>query len=385
MLVPCDSEAFGGHYEGRRVLVTGHTGFKGAWLCEWLLRLGARVTGFSLPAPTRPALFDQLRLGQRIARHHEGDIRDSLALRGAFEAARPDFVFHLAAQPLVRLSYEQPQETFAVNVMGTVNVMECLRRLPKPCTAVLVASDKCYENSDHDIRRFQEDDPLGGSDPYSASKGAMEVAVQSYRRSFFSGPDALVRIASARAGNCIGGGDWARDRIVPDCIRALRAGEVVPVRNPLATRPWQHALEPLGGYLWLGARLHAAHACPGPLAGAFNFGPDPAAHRTVGELVGEALRHWPGGTWGAAAPPRALPASRFLALNVDKAADVLGWRPVWDFRATVAETVGWYRRDSAQPDGHGCLAYTQAQIARYTAQARALGAPWAGEPILAAA
>ena len=367
--------AFHDQYRGRSVLVTGHTGFKGAWLCEWLVGLGARVTGFSLPAPTRPALSEQLRIAQRIARHVEGDIRDLAALGKAFSQAQPDFVFHLAAQPLVQFSYEHPLETFAVNVMGTANVLECLRRLECPCAAVLVASDKCYENADQAIYGFREDDALGGSDPYSASKGAMEIAVQSYRRSFFSGPDAAVRVASARAGNCIGGGDWARDRIVPDCMRALAAGQPVNVRHPGAVRPWQHVLEPLGGYLLLGAELFAAHAEPGALAGAFNFGPGAEAIRTVGELVAETLAHWPGGRWRECPWSDAAPESNFLALNVEKAAGVLGWRPVWNFRETVIETASWYRHVRRQPQA--CLEFTAGQIARYTARASALGLPWA--------
>ena len=208
----------------------------------------------------------------------------------------------------------------------------------------------------------------------------MEVAVQSYRRSFFSGPDALVRIASARAGNCIGGGDWAQDRIVPDCVRSLAAGKPVAVRNPGAVRPWQHVLEPLGGYLWLGAKLAAHHADPGPLAGAFNFGPGAEASRTVGELVGETLRHWPGGSWQDCAPAKTVAESRLLALNVDKAASVLGWRPVWNFRDTVAETIRWYRHDAERPEPVARMNAAAAQIARYCRSAAAVGAPWLTRP-----
>ena len=370
-------EDFAGRYRGRRVLVTGHTGFKGAWLCEWLLGLGAEITGFSLPAAS-PSLFTQGQWASHLARHVEGDIRDLSALENVFRHTRPDFVFHLAAQPLVRLSYTQPLDTFAVNVLGTANVLECLRRLEAPCAAVLVASDKCYENPDHEIHAFAEDEPLGGSDPYSASKGAMEIVVQSYRRSFFSAPGCPVRIASARAGNCMGGGDWAADRIVPDCIRALSAGCPVEIRNPLAVRPWQHVLEPLSGYLTLGAQLSEALDAPGPLAGAFNFGPGAGSNRTVGELVTETLRLWPGGRWQKRPQPDTTAAEcRVLALSIEKAESVLGWRPVWNFRETVAETVQWYRHAQAHPAPADCREQTAAQIACYSAQACALGVPWA--------
>ncbi|MEO0054349.1 MAG: hypothetical protein RLZZ50_296, partial [Verrucomicrobiota bacterium] len=224
--------AFSDTYRGKRVFITGHTGFKGAWLAEWLLQLGAEVTGYALPPPTEPSLFAQLGLASRL-RHIEGDVRDLPALRAAIDSAKPDFVFHLAAQPLVRLSYEQPVETYATNVMGTVHVLEALRLAGRPSTLVVVTTDKCYENREW-LHGYREEDPMGGFDPYSSSKGAAELVVSAYRRSFFSGPDSLVRVASARAGNVIGGGDWALDRIVPDCIRALARGESIPVRNKIA-------------------------------------------------------------------------------------------------------------------------------------------------------
>ena len=371
-------EDFRDAYRGKRVLVTGHTGFKGTWLCEWLHLLGAEVTGFSLPAASL-SLFAQGCWQEHLADHIEGDIRDLPALEKVFTRTRPNFVFHLAAQPLVRLSYAQPLDTFTVNVMGTANVLECLRRLQNPCAAVLIASDKCYENPDHEIHAFAEDEPLGGSDPYSASKGAMEIVVQSYRRSFFSEPACPVRIASARAGNCIGGGDWAADRIVPDCVRALSAGQPVEIRHPFAVRPWQHVLEPLGGYLSLGAQLSAALDAPGPLAGAFNFGPGAGSNRTVGELVTEILRHWPGGRWQKRPQPGAAAECRTLALSIEKAGEILGWRPVWNFRETVAETVQWYRHDREGQPPAACRERTAAQIVRYADQARALGVPWASQ------
>lgn len=358
-------------YRGKRVLITGHTGFKGAWLGEWLLALGAKVTGYALPPATQPALFEQLGLATRLG-HVEGDVRDLAAIRQTVEKARPDFIFHLAAQPLVRLSYREPVETFSTNVMGTVNLLEALRLVNLPCTVIVVTTDKCYEN--HETGRpYAEGDALGGHDPYSASKGATELVVSAYRRSYFSGEESVVRLASARAGNVLGGGDWAVDRIVPDCIRALHRGETIPVRNKIATRPWQHVLEPLGGYLWLGAQL-AAQPAASPLASAFNFGPDPASNRTVIELVQEILRHWPG-RWEDRSDPTAVHEATYLSLNTEKAFRLLQWAPVWLFSETVAQTVQWYR--TAQGEATNIPALTAGQIASYSAAARDRGLLWA--------
>jgi CDP-glucose 4,6-dehydratase len=361
-------------YRGKRVLLTGHTGFKGAWLAEWLLDLGAEVTGYSLPPPTAPALFGQLDLARRL-RHREGDVRDAAKVRGVLGELQPDFVFHLAAQPLVRLSYAEPVETYAVNVMGTINVMEALRGLRKPCAAVMITTDKCYENREW-LHGYREDDALGGYDPYSSSKAAAEIAIAAYRRSFFH-PAALrrgdageppVALASARAGNVIGGGDWALDRIVPDCMRALARGEVLAVRNPAATRPWQHVLEPLGGYLTLGAALHAALRERNPaldaLAGPFNFGPDVDSNRPVHELVAEMLRHWPG-RWEDKSDARALHEAGRLHLTTEKAYHLLGWRPRWRFAETIARTTRWYR--GAHEDPANVPALTRADLAAYVA------------------
>lgn len=338
--------AFAGVYAGKRVLLTGHTGFKGAWLAEWLLSLGAEVTGFALPPPTTPSLFDQLGLAKRL-RHIEGDVRDLAAVRAVIEEARPDFVFHLAAQPLVRLSYEQPVETYATNVMGTVNVLEAVRLAARPCTVVAITTDKCYENKEW-VNSYREEDAMGGYDPYSSSKGAAELVIASYRRSYFSAPDSLVKLASARAGNVIGGGDWALDRIVPDCIRAIQRGETIPVRNKIATRPWQHVLEPLSGYLWLGACLSNSQlsAFNSHLTSAFNFGPALASNRTVAELVQEILKHWPG-EWADKSDPKAVHEAKLLNLATDKAHHFLGWEPAWPFTQTIEQTVGWYRAAAA--------------------------------------
>ncbi len=325
-------------FASARVLVTGHTGFKGSWLCEWLLSLGADVTGFALEAETTPALFTQLNLDRRL-RHVTGDVRDYAALGRLMEETQPRFVFHLAAQPLVRRSYREPRYTWETNVLGTVNLLESLRLVTGPCAAVIVTSDKCYENKEW-VHGYRETDPLGGHDPYSSSKAAAEVAVASWRTSFLSASP-RIRIASVRAGNVIGGGDWSEDRIVPDCVRALLAGRAINVRNPLATRPWQHVLEPTQAYLMLAAAL-AAHPTDARLEGAFNVGPDADSNRPVGDLVAAILDCWPGewvDTSGGEAPHEAS----LLHLDSAKIRAVLGWRPAWDFEQAVSRTIGWYR------------------------------------------
>jgi CDP-glucose 4,6-dehydratase len=379
-------------YSGKRVLVTGHTGFKGAWLCQWLLELGAEVHGLAL-APLEPSLFESLELaGRRRHRrmfsrwcgwttfesmelagrmkHNVQDIRDASRVEKLVREIRPEMIFHLAAQPLVRVSYAEPVRTFAVNVLGTVHVLEAVRAAQLACSIVVVTTDKCYEN-DGRARSFAESDPLGGHDPYSASKAAAELVTAAYRDSFFShGTD--VALASARAGNVVGGGDWAEDRIVPDCIRALEAGAPVPVRNPEFTRPWQHVLEPLGGYLLLGARLEEARGRKSAeeivrYAQAFNFGPQPDANRSVRELVEEVLRHWPG-SWKQIPQEKHLKEAPLLSLAIEKARERLGWRPRWDFSETVARTVSWYREYAARK-GKGSapamIDFTREQIGAY--------------------
>ena len=361
---------FGDAFRNRTVWLSGHTGFKGAWLTEWLLHLGARVRGFSLPPPTAPSLFEQLGLSKRME-HEEGDVRDRERVRASLCDAQPDFVFHLAAQPLVRRSYEEPVETYATNVMGTVHVLEALRHLEKPCAAVIVTTDKCYENREW-IYGYREDDPLGGYDPYSSSKGMAELAVSAYRRSFLRAPGP-VRVASARAGNVVGGGDWALDRIVPDCVRALLGGRSIPVRNRLATRPWQHVLEPLGGYLWLAVRLLPPEG--EALAGAYNFGPGAASNRSVAELVQEVLLHWPG-SWEDQTDPAAAHEAGLLQLSIDKARAYLQWSPVWDFAVTVRHTVGWYRDARMLKHAENFQRLTRQQIGLYGDAARSAGAVW---------
>jgi CDP-glucose 4,6-dehydratase len=360
---------FGGAYAGKKIFVTGHTGFKGSWLCEWLLQLGAKITGYSLPPETKPALFHQLDLKARLD-HLIGDVRDLPALRRAVRRARPDFVFHLAAQPLVRESYARPVETFATNLMGTVNLLEVLRAIEHPCASVFVTTDKCYENREWH-HGYREDDALGGHDPYSASKATAELAISSYRRAFFQ--QHPVKIASARAGNVIGGGDWATDRIVPDSIRALQKGRPIGVRNPYATRPWQHVLEPLGGYLWLAACLSQSPARTHLLASAFNFGPNLEANRTVRELEEEILKHWPG-KWVDQSDPRAVHEAHLLHLATEKAFHLLDWKPVWDFGRCVEQTVSWYRAVGKSPGLARQILL--GQVSDYAADASGKKLPW---------
>lgn len=357
---------FADSYRGRRVWLSGHTGFKGAWLAAWLRSLGAEVRGYALaPDETQP-LYAALGLGNFIESQFT-DIRDVAAVRKSLLDFQPDFVFHLAAQPLVRLSYEIPVETMATNVMGAVHVLDALRDLRKPCAAVMVTSDKCYENLETG-RPHEETDPMGGRDPYSASKGMAELAVSSYQRSFF-GSGHSVRVASARAGNVIGGGDLAVDRIVPDIIRARASGRPLAVRNPSSTRPWQHVLEPLSGYLWLGACLASPPlaSVPEEVETSFNFGPDAEAVRTVGDLVSDFARFWPD-LRVESGPPGPHEAAK-LGLSIAKASRVLDWSPVWAFSRTVERTLGWY---AVSNPSSACAA----DIGAYVADARQRGLKW---------
>lgn len=320
---------------GKRILVTGHTGFKGAWLCDWLLSLGAEVSGFALLPEAHQRLFTDLGLPGRMD-HATGDIRDSAALSARVADVRPDVVFHLAAQPLVLASYDDPVATWATNVMGAAHLMQALCALDAPCAVVMVTTDKVYENREW-VHPYREDDRLGGHDPYSASKAAMEIAVASWRRSFLK--DHPVRMATARAGNVIGGGDWAENRIVPDIVRALSMGKSVAVRNPRAVRPFQHVLEPLSGYLRLAERLAMA---PDGLGEAYNFGPEPADLMNVRALVEAALTHWPG-RWEDASNPTARHEAALLSLGIEAARNDLGYVPRWNTARAVAATLNWYR------------------------------------------
>lgn len=360
--------SFGDIYRGRRVLITGHTGFKGSWLALWLIRLGAEVAGFSIDVPTRPSNFELLGLEGRL-KHYTGDVKDCAHLAEVFDEFRPEIVFHLAAQALVRRSYADPAGTFETNTMGMVNVLECIRVRPWVEVAVLITSDKAYRN-DEWCWGYREVDPLGGHDPYSGSKSCADLVAQSYYQSFFR--DSPTRMAITRAGNVIGGGDWADDRIVPDCVRAWSQGEAVSVRSPMATRPWQHVLEPLSGYLALGAHLMREAQLSGE---AFNFGPDASVNQTVGELLDAMTKRWPGAHWAVPlGHENGGEEAMLLKLSCDKALHYLKWSAVLHFDETVAFTVDWYRTwlmaDSELYN------YALGQVDDYCRLARARGATW---------
>jgi CDP-glucose 4,6-dehydratase len=343
-------------FRGKRVIVTGDTGFKGSWLCVWLHQLGADVVGFALPPKRDNDHFNLLQLG-RIIHHVEGDIRELPALQRVFEKFQPEFLFHLAAQSLVRYSYEEPKLTFDTNVAGSVNILECVRTTPSLRAAVYVTSDKCYRNKEW-VWGYRENDELGGRDPYSASKAAAELVFSAYVDSYFSQREAL-GIASVRAGNVIGGGDWAADRIVPDSIKSLQRRQPVLLRNPLSTRPWQHVLEPLSGYLSLASKLYSDAR---GFSGSWNFGPRIESIRTVHDLAERIVACWGEGKVEAASQQSVPHEARLLQLNCDKAIQMLEWAPRWDFDHTVEVTVQWYRDIT---NGMAARQVTNRQIEQY--------------------
>ena len=342
-------------WAGRNVFLTGHTGFKGSWLALWLAEMGARVTGFALP-PQEPGLFGQARIAELVT-HVEGDIRDLGAVEAAMRECDPEVVFHLAAQPLVRASYDQPVETFATNVQGTVHVLDACRRAPSLKAIVCVTSDKCYDNREW-AWPYRENDPLGGHDPYSASKGAAEIAIGAYRKSYFSRSDAAPLLASVRAGNVIGGGDWAEDRLVPDIVRAIVAGESVRIRSPRAVRPWQHVLEALRGYLLIAERLAAGD---GAAATAWNFGPAPDDTQPVGWIVERMIAAWGAGAFELEHGDQPHEAN-LLMLDCSRARSALGWRPALTLPMALERVVSWHR---AVHGGEDARAVTRAQLNEY--------------------
>lgn len=357
-------------WSGRRVLVTGHTGFKGGWLCVWLRKLGARVAGIALEPSTDPSLFDSAEVGRGMDSACV-DINDFTSIQEAVARVEPEIVFHLAAQSLVRLSYEEPLNTLSTNILGTAHVLESLRAVGCVRAVVVVTSDKCYENREWPWA-YRENEPLGGYDPYSCSKGCAELVCAAYRRSFLGLRDS--HLATARAGNVIGGGDWSRDRLVPDFIRAAMAGEAATIRNPSAVRPWQHVLEPLGGYLMLAQRLVTDGA---PFAEAWNFGPDLTAETTVADVLRRLVALWgDGARWehhGDAAAPHEATS---LRLDSSKARMRLGWAPRWDLQEGLRRTVEWYRAFSGGGDVRRLM---EAQIADFLA-GHSFGS-YGGEPV----
>ncbi|WP_353862009.1 CDP-glucose 4,6-dehydratase [Azospirillum formosense] len=338
-------------YAGKRVLVTGHTGFKGGWLCAWLKRCGAEVTGLSLPPEEgRPSLFEEARIAEGMT-SVIGDIRSLEPVAQVFDRAQPEIVFHLAAQALVRRSYREPVETFASNVMGTVHVLEAARSCPSVRSIVAVTTDKCYENREW-VWGYRETDALGGKDPYSASKACAELVASAYRQTMFA-KDGRVRMATARGGNVIGGGDWSEDRIVPDIVAAILAGEPIVLRNPQATRPWQHVLELVRGYLTLAHRLHQEDGMD--VATAWNFGPGMRNEANVGTLTERFIASWGGNPIEVRHVPSALPEANFLKLDIAQAMARLNWHPALDFDETVRLTAEWYRAHSENPGATSSL------------------------------
>ncbi len=329
-------------YKGKRVLVTGHTGFKGSWLSLWLSDMGAKVIGVALKPEVKPNHYELINLKGLLSREYLQDIRNFQAVKRIFENERPEIVFHLAAQPLVRDSYILPKDTFDINIGGTVNLLEAIRTTDSVKSAIFITSDKCYENMEW-FWGYRENDRLGGRDPYSASKGAMEIVCNSYLRSFFA-KDAIgphIGFATVRAGNVIGGGDWAKDRLIPDCVRALSKGERIVVRNPGSVRPWQHVLEPLYGYLLLGVKLYNK---PNRYSTPFNFGPFEIEHIKVEEVVRMFIDIWGEGNYVIKKEKKRMHEASLLRLVIDKAVNLLGWRPVLSSSDAIKWTAVWYKK-----------------------------------------
>ncbi|SDM88667.1 CDP-glucose 4,6-dehydratase [Daejeonella rubra] len=358
-------------YKDKKVIVTGHTGFKGAWMTSWLLKLGAKVVGISVDIPTSPSLFEELGLSEKII-DHRFNVLELEKVKDIFIEEKPDFVFHLAAQAIVSVSYLNPVSTFATNVMGTVHVLEALRCLDNDCSAVIITSDKCYDNVEW-VWGYKETDALGGRDIYSGSKGAAEIAFKSYYYSFFKNHP-TVRIASARAGNVIGGGDWAKDRIVPDCMSAWFKGKPVEIRSPKATRPWQHVLEPISGYLNLGQKLAEDNSLHGE---SFNFGPKSESNYSVVQLLEDLSTHWNmKGIENVYSITGDIPfhEAGLLKLNCDKALFYLKWLPTLDYNELIAFTSKWYFEFyHAKPNMWN---YTISQLENYEQIAKRKELPW---------
>lgn len=353
--------SFENFYKGKKVFVTGHTGFKGSWMLAWLHQLGAVVKGYALQ-PEAESLYTMIN-GDKLCTSVIADIRDKEKLKNEITAFKPDVIFHLAAQPLVRLSYTIPVETFEVNAIGTANVLDALRFIPESCAAVMITTDKVYDNKEWDYP-YRENDRLGGYDPYSASKATAELIIDSYRHSFFNTATYSSHkkvIVSTRAGNVIGGGDWAKDRIIPDIVRALSANQCIEVRNPLSIRPWQHVLEPIAGYLLLAALLSAK---PLAFSGAYNFGPTQNDNLPVAQLVKLAINSWGEGSWKDAADPSQPHEAKLLKLDISKAINLLRWQPKYNAQQAIEKTINWYKQ--VMKNNADAYLFTITQIQEYT-------------------
>lgn len=370
------TKLFHGVFEGKKVLVTGHTGFKGSWLSFWLTEMGANVMGYSLEPPTNPSLFETLGLKSMLS-HTIGDVRDHEKLLATFNSFKPEIVFHLAAQPLVRLSYKEPRLTYETNVMGTVNLLEAVRQTDSVRIVVNITSDKCYDNKEW-VYGYRENEAMGGYDPYSSSKGCAELVASAYRNSYFNpenyGRTHKVALASARAGNVIGGGDWALDRLVPDCVRSLEKNESIIIRNPIATRPWQHVMEPVSGYLWLAAKMHSDHQ---KYSDGWNFGPNDDDVLTVEEVVKSAIKAWSSGKYEVHADPN-LHEAKFLKLDISKAKFYLKWKPVYSAEKAIVKSIEWYY-EKYRGNKTSMLDFTRSQLKDYISAAKENKIAWAVE------
>lgn len=366
-------DLFNNIYKGKKVLVTGHTGFKGSWITLWLKELGAKVIGYSLEPPTNPSLFEILKLDREII-HIIGDVRDEKKLKEIFKKYKPEIVIHMAAQPLVRHSYINPKETYETNIIGTLNVFEAVRETDSVKVVINVTSDKCYQNKEW-VYGYREDDSMGGYDPYSSSKGCAELLTTAYRHSFFNpkdyGKTHNVALASVRAGNVIGGGDWATDRLIPDCIRALSKKGIIYIRNPQAIRPWQYVLEPLSGYLWLGSLLWTN---PTKYSEGWNFGPNDEDILTVEEIVKRVIHIWGEGSYKIN-QDKDFYESKLLKLDISKAHFYLKWKPVYNIEIALEETVSWYKEYFKNPQN--IYRYTLQQLYNYIDSAKKKNLIWA--------
>ena len=364
------SSALANQFSGAKVLVTGHTGFKGSWLCQWLLSLGSSIVGVSVDIPTKPSHFDLLSISKEI-KDIRIDINDLSALKEVLIKEKPDFIFHLAAQPIVKKAFNNPIDTWRTNTFGTINILESLRELDNFIVAIFITSDKCYDNVEW-CWGYKESDKLGGADPYSASKGAAEIAISSYVRTYLP-KNGNIRIGIGRAGNVIGGGDWASSRIVPDCMKSWSKNQSAKLRNPFSTRPWQHVLEPLSGYLALASSLKISNSFHGE---AFNFGPSSNHNYSVLDLVNCMANYWDKVKWiDTSNTATNSKESGLLKLNCDKALHYLKWSPVWEFEDTVKATVEWYKCYYEQP-GELIFDITKNQIYKYTKEAEKHNLLW---------